>query len=53
MLHELTQDQDHPRDWRVESTGSDGECYVVIFAGPKAEERAREYAGWKNAMVMA
>jgi hypothetical protein len=25
-----------------------GECYVVTFTGPRAEERAREYAQWKN-----
>lgn len=30
--------------WRAEAFGEDGECYVAVFAGPKAEQRAREYA---------
>lgn len=27
---------------------ADGACYTVNFYGPGAEERAREYAAWKN-----
>ena len=30
--------------WRAEAIGEDGEVYVTIFAGPRAESRAREYA---------
>lgn len=26
---------------------SEGEVYSALFYGPKAEERAREYAAWK------
>lgn len=39
-----------PYDWRVEAINfaGEGECYVAIFSGPLAEERAREYAAWKN-----
>lgn len=35
--------------WRVEAINmqNDGEIYITIFAGPKAEERAREYARCK------
>lgn len=30
-------------EWRVEYQDDDGACYVTIFAGPKAERRARDY----------
>ena len=30
-------------DWRVEYFDDDGGCYVTLFAGPKAEKRARDY----------
>jgi hypothetical protein len=30
-------------DWRVEYFDADGGCYVTIFAGQAAEERARDY----------
>lgn len=36
-------DQHEPNDWRIEYQDEDGGCYVVIFAGPEAERRAREY----------
>ena len=29
--------------WRVEYFDDDGGCYVAIFAGPAAEQRARDY----------
>ena len=36
--------------WRSEAIEyPEGLCYVVIFSGPNAETRAREYAAWKNA----
>jgi hypothetical protein len=28
---------------------NEGLCYVAIFSGPSAEDRAWEYAAWKNA----
>jgi hypothetical protein len=31
--------------WRVEYFDDDGGCYVAIFAGPAAEQRARDYGG--------
>lgn len=50
LKYEVAEDKLFPSDWRVEASDyeSDGECYVVIFAGPSAEERAREYADFKN-----
>ena len=30
-------------EWRVEYFDRDGGCYVTIFAGPRAERRARQY----------
>lgn len=37
-------------EWHVEAIDhdSEGECYVTSFVGLKAEERAKEYAAWKN-----
>ena len=32
-----------PGQWRVEYFDDDGGCYVTIFAGPAAEQRARDY----------
>jgi len=37
-----------PREWRVEAISDDGDCYVTIFTGPDAQQRAEEYAEWKN-----
>ena len=36
-------------DWRVEGRDheNEGQVYVAIFSGPKARERAQEYADWK------
>jgi hypothetical protein len=31
-------------EWRVEYFDGDGGCYVAIFAGPAAEQRARDYS---------
>jgi hypothetical protein len=30
-------------EWRVEYFDGDGGCYIAIFAGPAAEQRARDY----------
>jgi len=50
MRIEVAEDRLSPGDWRVEmfDTGREGECYVTIFVGPSAEERAHEYARWKR-----
>jgi hypothetical protein len=36
-------DRDGTAEWRVEYFDDDGGCYVTVFAGPKAEQRARDY----------
>lgn len=50
MTFEAVPDRVTPGEWRVEAINyaSEGEVYVAIFAGPLAEERAKEYARWKN-----
>lgn len=39
-------------EWVVEGIDydSEGEIYATIFSGPKAEERAKEYAEYLNRM---
>ena len=41
---EVFADKSGNGEWRVESFGTEGECYVTLFAGPEAELRARYYA---------
>lgn len=50
MKYEVSQDRTDSTAWRTEAIDhdSEGECYVVEFWGPQAEERAREYAEFKN-----
>ena len=51
VQYEAVESAGHPGEWRVEAIDqeSDGEVYVTIFSGPKARERAQEYAEWKSA----
>ena len=39
----LLEDRYAPGDWRVEYQDDDGACYVTIFCGPAAEQRATGY----------
>ena len=39
----IIEDRDDAAQWRVEYFDDDGGCYVTVFAGPKAEQRARDY----------
>ena len=39
----VIEDSDGNEGWRVEYFDDDGGCYVTVFAGPKAEQRARDY----------
>jgi hypothetical protein len=39
----VIEDSDGTGEWRVEYFDDDGACYVTMFAGPKAEQRARDY----------
>jgi hypothetical protein len=36
-------DRNGADEWRVEYFDSDGGCYVTIFTGPLAQERALDY----------
>lgn len=46
MTYKVFQDKIFKTDWRVESIDSEGACYVTIFSGPMAEERAKNYFVW-------
>jgi hypothetical protein len=50
MNYEAAADRKSPNDWRVEAIDfeNEGNVYVTIFSGPNAQERAEEYANWKN-----
>lgn len=41
---EIIERKDAPGSWGVEAIDTDGAIYMAIFLGPKAEERALEYA---------
>jgi hypothetical protein len=47
--YEVVQDRNFREDYRAEAMDlSSGDCFVVIFSGPDAQQRAGEYAAWKN-----
>lgn len=48
MQYEVVADRTIPESYRVEAIDyeNDGACYVAIFSGPLAKERAEEYANW-------
>lgn len=48
MEYVAFQDRKVSSDWRVEAFDDDGRCFVTIFSGPDAKQRAEEYAGWKR-----
>lgn len=50
---EVFEDRKSKGDWRVEYFDDDGGCYVVIFVGPFAEKRARDYASTLKARKLA
>ena len=39
----VNEDRHGSGEWRVEYFDDDGGCYVTIFAGPEAAQRARVY----------
>jgi len=49
MEYQVHQSQDRIDEWNVEAINhdGDGEIYGAAFYGPKAQERANEYAAWK------
>ena len=49
MQYEAFQDREKSADWRVEALDSKhGDVFVAIFCGPLAQQRAKEYADFKN-----
>lgn len=46
LIPEVFESKTEPDEWRVKVIDRDGEgeCYVTIFSGPQAEERAKTYA---------
>lgn len=46
MQVEIVVDANDATSWRVEAIDviGDGSCEVAIFSGPRAEDRAREFA---------
>lgn len=44
LKYEVVESREVPGEWRAEAVGDDGECYVAIFSGPDAKDRAEEYA---------
>jgi hypothetical protein len=40
----LFEDRSGSAEWRVEYFDEDGGCYVTIFAGPEAAQRAQDYS---------
>lgn len=50
LKFEVARSRDADDEWRVEAINhaGDGEVFVALFSGPRAMERALEYADWKN-----
>jgi|HubBroStandDraft_4_1064222.scaffolds.fasta_scaffold00028_23 hypothetical protein len=48
--YEVIRDRLDQESWRVEGIdyANDGIVYIAVFTGPRAIERAEEYAAFKN-----
>jgi hypothetical protein len=53
MQYEAIPARDTAGEWVVEAINhdNDGEVYMARFSGPHAEDRANEYAAWKNSGI--
>ena len=51
MRYEVQQSEEARGAYVVTAIETDGELYSALFSGPKAKERAEEYATWKNSDV--
>ena len=51
VTYRVFESQDFPGDWVAGAAdrAHEGAIYTVVFIGPAAQERAEEYAAWKNA----
>lgn len=48
MKYQVQESEEIRGDFLVSAIDSDGEICSALFSGPKAKERAEEYAAWKN-----
>ena len=48
MKYELLADRYEADTWRVEAVDDEGRCFVVVFTGPMAEDRAYRYQQDEN-----
>jgi hypothetical protein len=48
VKYEVAESSRYSGHWHVEAIDEQGKIYVAIFSGPEAQERAAEYADWKN-----
>ena len=49
MFYEVVESRPYLGTWHAEAVDDERRVFVAIFSGPEAEQRAREYATWKNA----
>ena len=53
LKYEVIESPEFPGQWHAEAIDDEGRVFVAVFSGPEAEERAREYADWKNGLMRA
>jgi hypothetical protein len=54
MQMEVFADKEFPNDWHVEAIDTNtGDVFQTVFAGPDAEQRAKEYADWQESRQLA
>jgi hypothetical protein len=51
MKYEVQESEETRGAFSVTAIEREGEIYSALFSGPKAKERAEEYAAWKNSEV--
>jgi hypothetical protein len=56
MIYVVKESADSPGEWIAgavqDPPEGDGDIYQVIFSGPAAQARARDYAEWENALAL-
>jgi hypothetical protein len=48
IVYEVVESRDYPDHWQVEAIDDESTVFIGRFSGPKAQERAREFADLKN-----
>ena len=53
MIYQVQASEENKGDYIASAIDdeSKGKIYLALFSGPKAKERAEEYAAWKNSEV--